>query len=133
MYACAVAERWLDKANEIKGVGTHILYKNDKQLFRRYTRGANQTCFTECQFADDVALLTVTREAAEKAITLYQSIAKSFELTVYINKTKFMVIGSNITQEDRLPINLEGGTIDHVNEFPYLGSIIQKVQELIQK
>ena len=70
--------------------------------------------------------MTVTREAAERAIGLYQSVAKSFGLTVSINKTKFMVIGSNITHEDKLSIKVEDGTIEHVGEFQYLGSVITK-------
>ena len=68
--------------------------------------------------------MTVTREAAERAISLYQSVAKAFGLTVSIAKTKFMVSGSKITQEGRPPINIQGGTIEHVDEFQYLGSII---------
>ena len=124
LYACVVAEKWLDKVSEIEGVGAQILYKLDHQLFRRYTRGASQKRITEGQFADDVALLTVTREVAERAISLYHSVAKAFGLTVSIAKTKFMVSGSKITQEDKLPINIQGGTIEHVDEFQYLGSIV---------
>ena len=123
-YACAVQETRWNKINNIQEVGAHILYKLDKQLFRRYTKGAKEKYITEGQFADDVALLTVTREAAERAVGLYQSVAKSFGMTVSINKTKFMVIGSNITHEDKLPIKVEDGTIEHVSEFQYLGSVI---------
>ena len=68
--------------------------------------------------------MTITHEAAERAIDLYQSIAKSFGLTVSINETKFMITGSNITQEDRLTIKVEVGTIEHVSDFQYLGSVI---------
>ena len=35
-----------------------------------------------------------------------------------------MITGSNITQEDKLPIKVEGGTIKHVSDFQYLGSVI---------
>ena len=35
-----------------------------------------------------------------------------------------MVTGSNITQEDRLPIKVQDGTIEHVSDFQYLGSVI---------
>ena len=37
-----------------------------------------------------------------------------------IIKTKFMVVAEENTQ----PISLEGGEIEHVSEFPYLGSSI---------
>ena len=42
LYACAVQETWWNKINNIQGVGAHILYKLDKQLFRRYTKGAKE-------------------------------------------------------------------------------------------
>ena len=35
-----------------------------------------------------------------------------------------MVAGCNITEEDRQPIAVDGGTIDHVSQFQYLGSVI---------
>ena len=35
-----------------------------------------------------------------------------------------MVTGSNITNNNRLPIKVEDGTIEHVSDFPYLGSVI---------
>jgi len=35
-----------------------------------------------------------------------------------------MVAGCNITEEDRQPATVEGGTIDQVNQFQYLGAVI---------
>ena len=55
---------------------------------------------------------------------LYQNVAKSFGLTVSLQKIKFMVAGCNITPEDKLPIAVEGGTITYVDQFQYLGSIM---------
>ena len=65
LYACVVIEEWLKKVKNVEEAGTHVLYRLDKQLFRRSTKGACMECFRECQFADDVALLATTREAAE--------------------------------------------------------------------
>ena len=48
----------------------------------------------------------------------------SLGLTVNIIKTKFMVVGHDIGEEDTQPIRLEGGEIEHVRNFPYLGSSI---------
>ena len=39
-------------------------------------------------------------------------------------KTKFMIVGHDIAEEDTQPISLEGGEIKHVIKFPYLGSSI---------
>ena len=49
---------------------------------------------------------------------------RSLGLTVNNIKTKVMVIGHDIAEEDTQPISLEDGDMEHVNEFPYLGSSI---------
>ena len=101
------------------GVGTCILYKLDQQLFRRSTRGADQECFRERQFADDFALLATTCEGVQVAST-----ASDFGLTVSIVsivKTKFMVVGYDVEECDVQPISVDCGEID---EFQYLVSII---------
>ena len=73
LYACVVAERWLERVKDVEGVGTCIYYKLDQQLFRKSTRGAEQECLTECQFTDDVALLANTHAGAEVAGREYRS------------------------------------------------------------
>ena len=40
--------------------------KNDKKLFRRYTRNSCEKKITEWQFADDAAILASTRSGAER-------------------------------------------------------------------
>ena len=35
-----------------------------------------------------------------------------------------MIVGHDIAEEDTQPISLEGGEIEQVSEFPYLGSSI---------
>ena len=43
-------------------------------------------------------------------------------MTVSIQKTKFMVVGIGIEDEDLQPIVIEGGEIENVKELSYLGS-----------
>ena len=45
-------------------------------------------------------------------------------LTVSIPKTKHMVTGRLVVEEDLEPIALEGGEIEAVGEFQYLGLLI---------
>ena len=40
LYACVEIEEWLEKVKNVQGAGTHILYRLDKQLFRKSTKGA---------------------------------------------------------------------------------------------
>ena len=79
---------------------------------------------TECQFADDGALLASTRPAAEKAALMYQQTSRNFGLTVSLPKTKHMVTGRMVEEEDLAPIVLDGGEVEAVKEFPYLGSVV---------
>ena len=124
LYVCVVGERWLSRVAEMEDVGSYLRYKFDQQLFRRYTRIATEDTIKECQFADDVALLATTWEGAKTTIRAYSCVAKFWGLTVNIIKTKFIVVGHDIAEDDTQPISLEGGEIEHVSEFPYLGSSI---------
>ena len=62
---------------DVEGVGIKVLYKLDQKLYRRDTRGASQHLINECQFADDVALLATSCEAAERATRSYQQTGKA--------------------------------------------------------
>ena len=127
LYSCGVAERWLSRVGHVEGVGTTVLYKLDQRLFRRSTSGAGKV---ECQFADDVALLATSRAGAEGAIGAYHSAAAAFGLTVSYSKTKFLVAGHGVTEEDMLPIMTPGGSIECVSVFAYLGSQISSDGQL---
>ena len=70
------------------------------------------------------SLVSTTREGAEATTIAYSCVPKSLGLTGNIIKTKFMIVGHDIVEEDTQPISLEGGEIEHVSEFPYLGSSI---------
>ena len=54
----------------------------------------------------------------------YQATCAAFGLTVSNPKTKHMVVGNLVEEEDREPIAVAGGEICSVDEFPYLGSLI---------
>ena len=66
LYSCLAVERWLAKIENVEGVVISIRYKNDKKLFRRYTRNSCEK-ITECQFADDAAVFASARSSAERA------------------------------------------------------------------
>ena len=85
LYACLFVECWTER---------NIRYKHAQKLFRRYTRNADETRFTELQFADDAALLATTRDGAEDALRKYIKVAADFGRTVSIPKTKLVVSNS---------------------------------------
>ena len=124
LFACAVAERWTERNREVEGAGTRILYKLDQQLFRRSTRKASELCLHKGEFADDVVLMARLKDAAAAASRAYVDVTRAFGMTVSITKTKFMVVGNGVSDEEKLPIAVDGGRIEWVSEFPYLGSLI---------
>ena len=47
-------------------------------------------------------------------------------MCVSIPKTKLMVTGRVVEEEDKAPIVIDkNSVVDHVDEFPYIGSVIQ--------
>ena len=54
----------------------------------------------------------------------YQLTNSDFGLTVSIPKTKHMVTGRLVEENDRTFVAIEGGDIQMVDEFSYLGSVI---------
>ena len=79
----------------------------------------------EGEFADDVVLVASTREEAQAVGRAYVGVTRVLGLTVSLRKTKFMVAGCGVTDEGRLPLPLDdGGAVEHVSQFPYLGSLI---------
>ena len=101
-----------------EGVGIEVEYN---KLFRRYTRNAKRRRVVECLFADDGAIASSTRAGAEKAMA---EISTKFRLTVSIPKIKHMAAGREANACDKVPITAEGGDIEAVEYFPYLGSIV---------
>ena len=108
-----------------------IKYKLDRKLYRRYTRNASEKKVTECQFADDGALLASMRPGAEKTALEYQQASRDFGLTVSIPKTKHMVTGRLVEGEDLASIALEGGeVVVAVEEFQYVGSLVDSTRRV---
>ena len=103
LYACLVVERWMARMNDKEGVGTYIQCKFDHKLFRRSTRNAEECRLTECQFADDAALLSTTRIGAEQAIKSFIEVAGAFGLTVSLSKTKLIVAGHDVQEKKKHP------------------------------
>ena len=125
LYSCLLVDQWAARMRDVEDAGVFLRHKEDGKLFRRYTRNAEVSQLSECQFADDVALLATSRAGAERALTEYIRTARDFGLTVNLNKTKIMVTGREATDGEKVACHLgDGGVVEYVNEFPYLGSMV---------
>ena len=78
----------------------------------------------KCEFADDIAMLATNSAAAEEALGLYSGVAGEFGLTVSAFKLKFLVVGYGVKEEELQPMTVDGGSIECVTKFPFLGSLI---------
>ena len=108
----------------LEWVSTSSISMHDEKLFRRYTRNARERRLAKCLLADDGALHSTTRLGAEKAAIEFQQASKDHGLTVSIVKTKHMVSGRVAVDYDKVPICFQDGEVDGMDQFPYLGSII---------
>ena len=105
---------------EVEGVETKMLYKFDQKIFTS-TRGANH----------HLNLLMMWHswpppgKLLKEAIRTYQQTAKAFGLTLSTTNTKFIMVDHGVTEEEKLPITVEGGMVGHVEHFQYLAEIVR--------
>ena len=75
-------------------------------------------------------MYTTDRDAFECATKEFVDAASKWGLTVSTRKSKGMVIGSRTASSDALPVLLEGGKIEILQDFTYLGSNITRDGEV---
>ena len=121
IFMWAVIECWRQRVKSIDGVGIDVFFEPDGKLLHRRNRRNQSLHVTECQFADDSALVATSRPAAVLSLDVLVQVCSSFGLTVSATKTKFMVTGDNITSADIAPLAVSSMLIDHVPTFRYLG------------
>jgi len=76
----------------------------------------------DLDFADDLALLSHTKQQMQDKTTTLAAISHSTGLNIHKGKTKLMKINGNSNE----PVALEGVALEEVDSFTYLGSIIDK-------
>ena len=86
LYTTLVIEHWQAKLTGTEGAGVALQYKQDRKLFRKYTRSAEKQESSECFFTDNGALLASSRGGAETAVIVYQETDRKLGLTVHITK-----------------------------------------------
>ena len=73
------------------------------------------------RFADDIDLIDEDLSSLQRQIELTKTAAEQAGLMLNINKTKTMVFGDRSIESK---IDLAGGTIENVEKFEYLGSLL---------
>ena len=101
MVAC-----WTSQCPE---AGITVRYRTGRKLVgdRTYKTRLEGTKITKSKFVDDAALYAVTRQAVERVVVTFVTVAVEWDLTVSLEKTKMILMGC---PEGNLPIQLESGS-----------------------
>ena len=100
VYFAAMVACWRCHCPE---AGVTVRYKMGRKLVgdRTAKTRLEATVITESKFADDAALYAVTRPAVERVAVTFVATAAGWGLTVSLEKTKLMSMGS---PGDNVPI-----------------------------
>ena len=78
--------------------------------------------FNRIRYADDVAILTKSREELKKALERIQTVGSEYGMKMNISKTKVMIISEEENIDCKIMINQK--IIEQVKEYRYLGNLI---------
>ena len=56
---------------------------------------------------------------------MFDKVAGKSGLTLSVPKTKLLVTGTGLTSDDLAPLELDEGVVDVVDQFKYLGSLVE--------
>ena len=115
LFMCAVMERWHRLIDGDGDIGLRILQYRQDTLFPTRLKPTLTIQATECQFADDGALLATTRNGAGRALGLFIKAAAEFGLRVNTSKTKFMAVGVGVSETDSEPLPTSFGPVASVS------------------
>ena len=112
---------WRERCPE---AGIDVLYHHGRKLVGDRTGKSRLDVvrLTESQFADDVALYTRTHDELESVARKFVEGACLWGVRVGIEKTKGMVVGEEIPEDDVGPVCVEGGESEMVDHFSYLAT-----------
>ena len=89
-------------------------FKLGGRLVGERTRRLNSFVLSECLFADDAVLVCSCREDMVLAASTF---ATEYGLILSAPKTKLLVAGLGLTNDDLAPLELNGGVVEVVEHF----------------
>ena len=112
-------------------VGVKVQFKLGGKLVEERTRRPNSFVLSECLFTDNAALVCSCRENMVLAARMFDEIATECVLTLSVPKTKLLVAGLGLTTDVLAPLDLNGGVVEVVEHFRYLGSLVEACGGLV--
>jgi hypothetical protein len=113
------------------------LYLNDLETFFNYHNARGVECEINNEqlllylklfvilYADDTVLLSDTSKDLQKQLNLFEEYCKQWKLTVNTDKTKIVIFGSRVANDQTLYI-FNNKQLEIVNEYKYLGIYLSK-------
>ena len=132
LYFCAVFEDWRQQCS-VAGVSFRYLHGRKLVGDRSAKSRLLPSYVTESKFADDAALYASSRDGLEAVASSFVCVARGWGLTVSLVKSKGMVAGIGADTSVLAPISVEGGVMELVESFQYLGSIISSDGNLYEE
>ena len=138
-FQCAVEDQgergeWFDITTGVKqGCNmSGFLFLIDMDLIMRRTVSEGQngirwkltSKLDDVDFADDVALLSSTRQHIQDKTTRMDEAANRVGLRINLGKTKFF--RTKKKKQTRININIDGQVIEEVEEFTHVGAKVSK-------
>lgn len=120
----------LCETSSVDNLGVDIRYRFDGGLFNlsrfRSKRLSKVTKITELQYADDNASPALTPEELQRSVNCFKRSYDRFGLTINKQKTKVFAQPAPGTILPKLNITISDTTLEEVDHFSYLGSVLSK-------
>ena len=106
------------------GGGISISYNTSKGLYLTYRDAVEgSTTVQDVLYADDLALVAEQRQDLQRMLTVVDMVCKKWGMAISVENSKVLVVGS---EEGNAAMCLNNQTLEEVESFTYLGSIIDK-------
>ena len=122
LYFGLVIDRWLSLC---QAAGVEVQFKMGGKLIGERTRRPCSFVLSECLFANDAALVCSFKANMVLAVRIFDKVATEYGLTLSVPKTKMLVAGIGLTNDDLAPLEQDGGIVRVVEQFKYLGSLVE--------
>ena len=117
--------------NPHAGHGLTVLYHPVAELVGNRKQMNCQTLFPDLEYADDMCLISDSMDELEEMLQDLDESCNEMGLTISTRKTKIMAVAQDQKQSPRqIQLQLAAETVDVVEEFEYLGSIVMSDCEL---
>ena len=103
LYFGVVIDRWL---NRCQAAGVEVQLKLGGRLVGERTKRPSSFALSECLFADDAALVCSCRGDVVLAARIFDEVATENGLTLSVPKSKLLVAGIGLTNDDLAPLEL---------------------------